>query len=97
MELGFVTAPVSDKKIDWLFSLDADCFSLGNSLPFFTYFGTHGVDHVNFADIIIPTSFVYEKQGSFLNVLGQRQLAAFAVVPPSKDIRTEWSWVYGFE
>ena len=46
------------------------------------------------ADVIIPTAFAYEKQGSFLNVLGQQQSSVFAVQPPSKDIRTEWSWVF---
>lgn len=86
-----------ESKIDWVFSLDADDFIVGKNPSFFTYFGTHGINHVLGADIIIPTAFPYEKQGTYLNLLGQRQASNFAVQPPSKDIRTEWSWVLSVE
>jgi NADH dehydrogenase/NADH:ubiquinone oxidoreductase subunit G len=84
----------SEQSADWVFSLDADDFAVKKNNSFFAYFGTHGINHVNMADVIIPTAFAYEKQGSFLNVLGQQQSSVFAVQPPSKDIRTEWSWVF---
>lgn len=78
---------------NWIFSLDADDFLIDKPKDIlFAYFGTHGFLHAEKADIILPTPIAYEKTASFVNIFGDWQDVPFVLQPPSKEIRTEWSW-----
>ena len=92
--MGVVPAQIVDQQPNWVFSLDADDFSLSSRIAdgLFVYMGTHGMSHAEYADIILPVAHTYEKTGSYINMLGNCQEISFITQPPAKDIRTEWSW-----
>ena len=73
--------------------MDADDFLIEKTSDnLFAYFGSHGFLHAEKADIILPTPVAYEKTGSYVNIFGDWQEVSFVLQPPSKEIRTEWSW-----
>lgn len=72
-----------------LFLYNADELNLLSSYKYIVYQGSHGDKGASVADLILPSTFVIEKKGSFVNMFGQVKNYRF-VIKPSAQIRTDW-------
>lgn len=73
-----------------LYVIGADNVSISrNPMDFVVYQGHHGDSVASVADIILPSSTPFEKNGIYLNIEGKCQSSKFIFAPPG-NARNDW-------
>lgn len=77
-----------NKKILYLLDMD-NIFFNKNFYSYIIYQGHHGGLNMYLSDLVFPGAIAYEKEGTFFNLYGLRQLSTF-ILTPKNNIKNDW-------